>query len=421
MIEAILLFSSLTILMVGTYIIWPSKYNIPAHVNAGFIFPAYFSPIIILATQETYDPDIFNLYFKVVVFGTLFYFVGLIIGNRVNFVKFSTSFDVLKKQDYETRIIKIVKFSMYAGIIGLIISYAVMGYIPFFASDPISAKFFRGAYKDGYSRVSVIYRASVFIIINMIPISIIIAYYKKQIIFYFLAFAAFVLLFLALSRGPAFTGVLLAIIIICVRKGRFYFWGIFLCLFVIFSIGSSFYYMFDLIDFDFDNVMATKRSGLEFWQIISSGTQDVPDQLYFLKMFESNPIYTYGRTFYGGLIPNHYQWNPNVYNLNIVSPGTDIDEVVSGGIRLPAPIWGYVSFGWIGVMLLPLFSGLITGALTRVTRNWVRKHSSPITLTVIILINMILFNQLQNFFLLSIYNIPAIAIIIIFMYRFKFK
>ena len=419
--ESIILFSCLAILTVGTYLIWPSKYNIPAHINLGFIFPAYFSPIVILETYNTYDENLFKLYYLIVVSGTIFYVIGLLLGNKLKFRKLTTSFDVLRVADYETRVIRVIKNAMIFGIVGLVLSYAIMGYIPVFASDPISAKFFRGIYKIGYSRVSILYRTSVFILINLIPLSIIIAYYKKHKLYYFLAFAAVFLLFLALSRGPAFTGALLAIIIICVIRGGWYFWGIFSLLCVIYSLGSSFYYMFGIIEFDFSDVMSTKKSGLEFWQIISSGTQDVPDHLYFLKMFELNPIYTYGRTFYGGLIPNHYEWNPNVYNLRIVSPGTDIDEIVSGGMRLPAPIWGYVSFGWIGVVLLPLFSGIITGIFTRITKAWLKEHKSPIIITVIILINMVLFNQLQNFFLLSIYNIPAIAIVLIFMYRFKFK
>lgn len=418
----IALFLSLSVLFVGTYLIWPSRFNVPAHINVGFILPAYFSPLVILETQDIWPESLVNIYSYIIIIGAATYVAGMLIGVRLKVYKWSVSFTKLPPFQYDNRAMRLTKTFMIIGVIGLLLSYLIMGFVPILASDPIAAKFFRGVYAASYARAAILYRSSFYILTNLIPLSLIIWYVTKKKIFLIVVIAAFVLMLAALSRGPAFTGVLIALIIISIRFGKIYFKIFFISLFIIFAFGASFYYIFNIVDYSSGAFnVETKKAGLTFWKIISSGTPDVSDQLYFLSKYLEKPELTYGKTFFGGLVPGHYKWNPNVYSLNVVSSDSDIDEVISGGLRLPVPIWGYISFGWLGVITIPLLSGIITGYITKLTKLWIKKTSSLITFTVIVLINMLVLHQFETFYLLNIYNIPPTIIMLFYLYKVKLK
>jgi hypothetical protein len=144
------------------------------------------------------------------------------------------------------------------------------------------------------------------------------------------------------------------------------------------------------------------------FDIVASGAPDIVDQLLFLEGFYDLDYFTYGRTFFGGLIPGNYMWNPSVWTLTYDALGSDISETVSGGLRLSVALWGYASFGWVGVVLVPMFSGMVNGHLIRILRS-LPLRKSLLGSALVLTLYMTLGKQLTEFYFLSIHSLPSIA------------
>jgi len=411
--DSFLIFISLTILGAGYYFVWPSRYNVMTHLTVGGVFISSFVPAMVLSVQENFPLSVADLYIKIILTGSVVYLLGLYVGFKRKVKKTRFSFDVMTSYDYENRVIKITKILLVTGLVSLTLSYMAMGFVPIFAADPVSAKFFRGPYQQPYLRVASLYRTSFYILSTIIPITSIIWYKKRSKFFLYGTLAAICLMFLSLSRSPAFSGLVLALALVMSFKSKFHF-RLLLCLIIgIFLFSSVFYYIIGVKTFE--------GGSTDYWQVIGESAPDISDQLQFMEMFIQNPNWTYGRTIYGGLIPGHYRWNPSVYSLSVIAPEISIDEIVSGGLRLPAPIWGYVSFEWFGVIIFSLLSGLLSGISLRYTKSWLMNTDSLIIRAVIVVIFMTVFLTFINFYTLSIFSIPPMAVMILYMYRFKFN
>ncbi|MDB5141149.1 MAG: hypothetical protein JWR12_3065 [Mucilaginibacter sp.] len=416
--QGFLIFLCSSIFACGTYLVWPSRYNVMAHLNVGFIFIAYFIPTIILKDQNDYANGTVTLYTSILVVGAISFIIGLYSGFLLKPIRLSSfSFTLSNKEIYIARIIKVTKIFLFAGIIGQTVGYMMMGFVPAFAADPVAAKFFRGVYQVPFY-VSMVYLSSFFILTTTTPIAIIIWYRnKKKKLFLFGAITAVVLMMVSLSRGPAFSGVVLAVAIIMSFRNKWTFGLLLVLLVSIYLLSSVFYFAVGVRDFT--EVSSNFKDDHVVWRVISGGTADITDQLTFLDFFKKDPLWTYGRTVVGGLIPSHYEWNPAVYTLKVVNPGENVTGVISGGLRLPAPIWGYVSFQWFGVVLFCALSGFLKGMLLKFTKYWIFKSQSILIASVIIVINISIFAQISDFYTLSIYELPPAFVLMFYAYRIK--
>jgi hypothetical protein len=414
----IILFICLTIQAVGTYFVWPSRYNIGCHMNLGFIFVAYFVPLIVLDYSNGFTGEIINLYALILIIGTAFYLIGLVIGNNLPLIKINYLFHYLPNDHYAKKVISITKKSIIAGIVGMIISFAVMGYIPALTSDPLMAKFFKGPYHNSYIRIAVLYRLSFFLLQTMMPIMIIVWYKERKLINLLLVILPIVLLTLTLARGAAFNGILLGLAIICAYRSRLLIFIYTLFLIFVYVIGSMSFYLVGII-FGIDTLINILPDG-SVWQLIASGSPDVNDQLTFLTSFNAHSVYTSGRTIFGGLVPGSYAWNPSIYTLSVINPGADVTTIASGGLRLPVPVWGYVSFGWIGVVVFSILSGIITAYCIKYVKAWIQ-GADLTKVTIILLLLGSLGVTLTNFYLISMYSFPVIFAMFLYCYKFKFK
>lgn len=418
--QGVLIFLCSSIFMCGTYLVWPSRYNVMAHLNVGFIFIAYFVPAIILKDQNEFPDNIVSLYVLILLIGSTCFVIGLYAGFLIKPIRLSNfSFTFLDIEIYKQRIIKITRTFLIAGISGLSFAYLLMGFVPAFASDPVAAKFFRGVYQVPFY-VSIVYYSSFFILTTITPISIIIWYTnRKKNLFLIASIAAIILMTVSLSRGPAFSGVILAVAIIMSFKNKRTFWLLIILLISVYLISSVFYFIVGVRNFT--DVNTNLNDDHPFWRVISAGTIDIQDQLNFLDFFDKDPIWTYGRTILGGLVPSHYIWNPAVFTLRVTRPGEDITTLISGGLRLQMPMWGYVSFQWIGVVVFCFLSGFIKGLLLKFTKYWIYKSQSILIATVIIVINISIFAQASDFFTLSIYSLPPAFVLIFYAFRVKIE
>jgi len=266
--------------------------------------------------------------------------------------------------------------------------------------------------------VSIVYLSSFFILTTVTPIAIVIWYTnRRKNLFLFGAITAVILMALSLSRGPAFSGVVLAVAIIMSFKSVRAFLLLIVLLFSLYLASSAFYFVVGVRDLT--EVSSSFKGDHIFWRVISAGTVDITDQLTFMDFFNKNPLWTYGRTILGGLVPSHYEWNPAIFTLKVTHPGEDPTTLISGGLRLPAPIWGYVSFQWIGVVIFCFLSGFIKGIFLKFTKYWIFKSKSILIATVIIVINISIFAQASDFFTLSIYELPPAIVLLFYAFRVR--
>ena len=404
---------SLTLFTFSGYLVWPSRYNVITHgfVAGGFI--SIIVPALILNVPDKFPAPIVDLYTRVLVLGIICYLMGLISGFVVG-RRTSTnfSFEVMATKDYEERVVKITKGFMIAGIIGLIVSYAVMGFMPMFASEPIAAKLFRGQYQAPYLRIAVLFRVSFFIISTIMPISCIIWYRLRSSLFLFLILTGIFLMIASLQRAGAFSGVVFAFIMVMSFRSRIHFAVLMVLLVGVFVMSSFFYYIVGVKTFKGDE---------NIWEVIGASSPDIDDQLQFMVRFDQEPVWTYGRTMYGGLIPGHYKWNPSVYTLNIIAPGQDVNDVGSGGLRLPLPLWGYVSFQWIGVILFSILTGFFSGIYIGLLKSWISKYESIIIRATAIIAFSAVAGPIMGFTLLNMFFLPPAVIMLFYLYRISWK
>lgn len=413
MLDSFLITLSLLIFNLGGYLIWPSRFNVITHLQVGGSFVSVIVPALILHVQDEYPQSIVNIYIQILVGGVICYLPGLIIGYYLLKGKRTRlSFDIMDRIDYEKRAINITRILLFTGIISLVISYVVMGFIPMFAQDPISAKLFRGAYQAPYLRVAILYRSAFYILATIMPIACVIWYKYKSWNFFFGIIGALLLMSVSLTRSGAFSGVVLSFAIIMSVKSRFHFLLMMTLVTGVFVLSSFFYYIVGVKKFDAE---------VNVWKVINAGTPDIDDQLHFMERFEENPVWTYGRTIYGGMIPGHNKWNPSVYTLSIVAPSEDINEVGSGGLRLPLPLWGYVSFQWAGVILFSFLTGFLGGMYLRILKEWFDKFDSIVIKTIAVVIFASVYGLFIGFSTLNMFFIPPAIVVLFYMYRFKWK
>ena len=103
-----LIFLCSSVFMCGTYLVWPSRYNVMAHLNLGFIFIAYFIPVVILKEQNDYPNDTVSLYTLILGIGAICFVIGLYSGFLIKPIRISNfSFSFLDADVYKQRIVKI--------------------------------------------------------------------------------------------------------------------------------------------------------------------------------------------------------------------------------------------------------------------------------------------------------------------------
>jgi len=401
---AVLIICGVTIIFISPLVAWPDRRNLLAWVDMPLLIIAYWIPVILFFDLYR-DYTSLNLFAILVSMGGLAYFLGIIVGRFIKIPSFSFVPVIYQlpypqlRQRYLTITVNLLLFSCMC----LVISYLVMGFVPMFAADPFSAKFFKGPYKEPYDRVAVLYRLGTFIIPFILPLAVILLYEKFSIKLFSLFALSFVLMSFSLQRGPIGMSLLLATLVVLGFRGRIVSYLSLFLYFVIFCFGSALIWLLGF----------SGGSSTDLLKGIILGAPDLFDQLSFLRSFELRNEYAYGMTFVGGLIPGGFKWNPSVYTLLIANNTDNIDDISSGGFRLLSPLWGYVNFGYIGCVFVSLFHGLLTSLQIRFLRN---SAISPLIFIVAYLYAKVFIGFFVNFYVLSMYSIPLMVVIFAIYY-----
>lgn len=418
LLPSIIIISQL-LLSVGTYLIWFSRWNLIAHMQLGFAITSYLIPIAVAGVLEDFKFNLVIYYAMILVIGSLFYITGLYFGVKSKLIKFyyqEYSFIKLTNVQFINFISKRTRILMFISIIGVLVSFIGMGFIPIFSDDPMMAKFFRGVYQEKYVMYAPLFRSSMFVLQALIPVALILWYVTNKYIFILFESLSVIVNIFSLTRGPVASGILLFFGVVVAYKNK---WvnSYLVFLILIYPIGSISYYLMFYI-FGFGGVEGLYDTN-SIASMIASGAPDVVDQLHFLDSFLDFGSLTYGLTFIGGLIPYNFPWNPSVWTLNILNPNDDINSIGSGGLRLLMPMYGYTAFGWIGVVLISFISGFLHGKITRWVKSYINT-GSILQSIIVFMVYSTLGIQIANFYLLSIYNIPSIIISLCLLFPVKF-
>ncbi|MGK5054306.1 O-antigen polymerase [Janthinobacterium sp. RB2P8] len=413
----IIFFSSFAMFS-GTYFIWFSRYNVLAHLNLGVLFVAYFVPLMLTSTLETFPEKLVSMYTIIMALGAIFYVCGLIVGARSNiFEKILKKPIFAKDEFYDLSNFKhnVIFLMVFIALFVTALSWAYVGMIPMFASDPISAKFFKGEYYEAYSKIALPYRLAQTVLITLFPIVVTLWVLTKKNAFLFCIILIVLFFSFALTRGLVLSGIITLVAILSTRK-RFNTVIFIIIYIIIFSFGSAIYYIYSAMT---GVAIFFYSQDSTVWSIIASGAPDISDQLQLLNAFEDHGQFTLGRTFFGGLIPSQFYWNPSAWSLYILNNTDNINDIASGGLRVPVALWGYFSFGWVGIAIIPFLSGLIFGASTKYIKKFITSENSLKSILALSFYSIVL-SFFGTFYTMSMYNIPAFFILILLIYRFSF-
>ncbi|PHM66216.1 hypothetical protein Xsto_01441 [Xenorhabdus stockiae] len=402
---------SLSVPTLSLYIIWFNKKNIYAHIGIPSLLIAYAGPLIFY-NDEYSRYVVYSLYTNINLIGAISFLIGTLLAKKTPTINlpFSPFYsDYISYLDVRKNIKKRTFYILLFSCILVIFSYIAMGFTPMFSSDPLTAKFFRGDYQEKYQRVAVFFRTGMSIIPVFLPLAILLFKEKFSYRLFFVILCGFICIALSLQRGLIGFSLLIPILIYSSYKSRFIFLLVFFIYIFIYVFGAALWW---LLGFAYNNVDS-------FLEGAMAGSPDVPDQLSFLSRFALDNSFTYGRTFVGGLIPFGYEWNPSVYTLKVLNGIDDISEIVSGGLRLPVYMWGYVSFSWAGVIGVSFLSGYLTTHMILFLKRSSSLATPLFTLNYIYATTILLF--LVNFYNMSIYSIPNLFFVFIFYYFANWK
>lgn len=399
----------------GTYIVWPSKWNIPAHLAAGFWFVAYFVPVLIVRVQDSFDPAAYGLFRRVAIFGAFFYVLGLLYarivmashsnGNDRDFLPSLRWHNFDGDEDIRLRRLKILAL---IAIAMMAIAIVVMGFVPILAQDPFAAKFFRGAYGDPYRPVAPLYRTATTVFSVFMVVLAVVAVRRRSTLWIAIFGTSVLFMVATLQRAPAVSGILLALGIWFVAKGRTL---PFILVAVGANIGGTLVYELLYGTGILKQPALQAADSLGFWDSVARSAPDVSDAIGFLGhwMRAGEPL-TEGRTFWGGLIPGQYFWNPSIWSLTLGNTSVDASKIESGGLRLPVSVWGLVSFGELGAVLIPLLAGIVAGILAIRVRSALPAQDS-ISCAFILVIYAVLQTTVGQFYELRYYNALALLLV----------
>lgn len=401
----LLLVLGVLLLFFSPLLCWFDRRNLIVWLSSPLPFLAYLLPLYLFGSSYQSEYAQFERYSEIVFYGGLAFSFGCILGKVIP----SITHGALPVMSYVRDEILIRRNERIS--IGLLLfcclllmgSFLYMRMVPMFAQEPLMAKFFRGQYKEKYEHVAIFYRFATSVIPVVLPLAIIALYNKFRLFLFFVICVAILLMVLTLLRGPTGLSILVGLFAIVFYRYTKYSYVFLFLYFLIYSFGSALIWMLGLATGNVDSLLAG----------VMAGVPDLSDQLSFLDAFEMKSDYTYGLTFLGGLVPGGFKWNPAVYTLSIINDTNDISEIASGGFRLLSPLWGYVSFGFIGVIFVPFLSGLITAMQV----NFIKVYSeNSLFFVMSYLYSSIFIGFFVRFYIMSMYSIPLMLIIFGILY-----
>lgn len=354
MISAVQILASLLVLTCAPILLWRRRDNVLGYVAAAVFVSTYVIPLAPTLVSERFDQATIARYADVLAVGAATFLVGLALGAQVGRrspTKVPLTFGRPLSEQVTALVSRRARWIAVAGALGLLAAFAVMGYIPLLTADRTSAKYGVGAYRAAFERGALPFRFGLAAAAAVLPVLLAVWWRRRRAADLALAGLLLVLLFVSLSRDAAFTGPMIFAVALAVERR----WSpavITAGVIFLFSIGSIL--SLALLD-------SSSQGGRAVAARVAASTPDIRDHIGFVRGFEERAEPTYGRTLLAGLAPRRSDWEPSTYALRTLTGISDLRDFASGGLRLPAPLWGYSAFGWAGGAAFSALAGLFTG------------------------------------------------------------
>ena len=352
MLKAEIVLASL-VLLCGQTVLWWRRDHVMGYLQAGLFFTSVLVPVVGTTIIDGSDQAIVGLYARILMIGAAAYLGGLLYGGllgqrqRLPGVTFGAVFAGVPR--FITRRARIIGA---AAVVALLFSFVLLGYIPFFAADRVGAKYGTGIYRAGLERAALVFHVALRMGSTILPVLLVLVMRRRRGVDVLLAGVLALGLVLTLSRGSALLGPLVFAIAVMVSR-RWKAWAIL-------AVVCTGYVSATLVN----EVIAVARptTSASFAIRVAASAPDLSDHLGFLNGFKVSGNQEVGfRTILAGLSLNKGDYNPSSYALRIRTGVVDSGEFASGGLRLPAPVWGYSAFGYVGAGFWSFFSGLFIG------------------------------------------------------------
>jgi MFS family permease len=342
------------VLVCGQIALWPRRDNVLGYIQAGLFLTTFLLPLVGTNVLGEFDEPVVTVYAWILAAGAAGFLGGLLAGSRLGnrgsqnppltFVEpLDDAGDTLRLVLVRTRAVAV------AGVVSMAAAYAVLGYVPLLAGDRVSAKYGVGPYTAGFARGGPLYNVALAVASTVLPVALAMLLRRRRLIDLALVAGLLLGLTLTLSRTLAFAGVMLFVVALAVEK-RFKP--------LVILAGVCFAFLAAAL---FNEIFLPEGASGSLANRVATSAPDVREHLWFVRAFEQKTDFRQGWAIIGGLAIGRGDLDPATYTIRVITGADDVSQFPSGGLRLPAPVWGYASFGIVGAALWSLLSGLFTG------------------------------------------------------------
>jgi hypothetical protein len=401
--------------MCGQIVLWRRRDNVLGYIQVGLFVSTIFIPIFGTTIIDDADPRVVDQYTRIVLIGAVAYVAGLCFGaplgtlpNRLSYV-FSRPFTRLEVPSFLVH--RARRIAVASGV-ALLVSFALFGYVPLFAADRQAAKYGVGFYQAGFQRGAFLYHVALAASATVLPIMLVVVYRRRRPIDFVICGALVLGVVVTLSRNEAFAGPLVFLVALAVeRRMRPWLIGLSVCLvFIAGALANDLVYT------------APPVASPSLAARVGSSAPDVRDHVGFLQGFAFSGDQHVGmRTIVSAFRLEKGEWDPADYGVRTLTGLHDVSALASGGVRLPAPIWGFAAYGTLGAIIWSFLSGLFTGWGTVKVKSLlspvVRSPGSSLNLTLAATFYAATFGLLAVFYFPERANVVVLAITLLLCVR----
>ncbi len=357
--------ASLAVLTCGQILVWRRRDNVFGYFQAGLFIASVLVPVLGTAVLDQADPEVVALYARILAVGAPAYLLGLVYGAGIGHTCRSPSVTFTRVfQAAPERLAVRARVVAVIAIVALVGAFALLGYVPALASNRLAAKYGIGPYRAGFDRGAQLLHLAMGLASALAGVLLAFLAVRRRTVDIVLAGVLLVGLAATLSRGEALVGPLTFVIAWGIQKR----WRPLVLLAI---VSMSFFGSIFVNEFLFPTGPAPVASE-SFAVRVSHTAPDIVDHLGFLNGYRLTGSQRVGaRTLQAGysLRLSKGYWDPTDYALRTRTGLPDVGELASGGLRLPAPIWGYASFGYPGAVAWSWLAGMFVGWGTALLRR----------------------------------------------------
>jgi len=400
---------AMLVLTCGQVLVWRRRDNVLGYVQVGTYLATFAIPLFGTAILDRYEPEVIDTYAAVLLLGAPAFLVGLAYGafvGRRSRGRIALTAGSVGSDPGLGRVARRARLLAGLGVASLAMAYVLLGYAPLLEGDTQAAKYGIGPYAAGFARGRLVYLFGLTLGAAVLPVILALLQRQRRWIDVALAGGLGLGLGLSLNRGLTFLGPVTFLAAWAVqrrlRAGA-----------IVAAVTSAY-----LAAIVFNQLtLPTTQGRPSFATMATISAPDLPDQLNFVRGFEARGRpYNAGSTILAGLDPGGGE-DGSTYALRIATGIEDLGLLAAGGLRLPAPVWGYSAFGLAGAAAWPFLSGFFAGwgaaKLKRLVAPAMGQPHQALTLVLAVTVYNGTFGLLEQFYFTSTAGLVLLVVAVV--------